>query len=183
MWTPMMAAGEPPGGGRSFASRVRPDRAQRFVATGLVLFGAVGLLSWSVTQAVPLLPVLFAAFTIFHFWPALAASGPALQLEDRGIGVDGLGRVVWEGINKARIRHISRGPVKAHLLEIDLVLPASSMLTGQAAGLRRLQSRIGRVIGQQRLLIDLTDLEDPPEDVLAAMEYFLKRRVRGNVHS
>lgn len=184
MWTPMMAAGEPPGGGRSFASRINPRRARKFVAFCVVLFGLIGALSYSVSGFVPLMPVLFTAGTLFHFWPALYPARPALMLEDRGMAIDGLGSFVWEGVNRARIRHITRGPVTLHLLEIDFILPASSMIgqTLRPNALRRLQTRTGRLIGQQRLVVDLTNLEDPPEAILGAMEYFLKRRVRGNVH-
>ncbi|MCU0882367.1 MAG: hypothetical protein MUF14_06840 [Hyphomonadaceae bacterium] len=178
-----MAAGEPPVGHRVFASRLKPDHARRFVIFGCVLFSAIGVSSFAATGMVPIMPVVFIAGTLFHFWPALNGAKPALQLDSTGITIDGLGTLVWEAVSGARIRHISRGPVKAQLLEIDTVLPAVSMMAeaSRPTGLRRFQTRIGRLIGQRQLLVDLTHLEDPSKDILKALEYFLQRRVRGTV--
>jgi hypothetical protein len=183
MWNPNMAAGEPGVGQRVFASRMRPDKARRFVLFALLLFTLIGLSSYSVTGFVPVMPFVFGAGTVFHFWPALSGGRPALSLSAGGLTVDGLGTLVWEGVSGARIRHISRGPVKLQLLEIDTVVPIVSLLTpeSRAKGVRRLQTRISRITGPRQMIVDLTNLEDTSKDILVALEYFLQRRVRGNV--
>jgi hypothetical protein len=183
MWNPRMAAGEPPAGQRVFVSRLKPDHARRFVLFGCALFAVIGISSFAATGLIPVMPLVFTAGTLFHFWPAIQGTQPAFRLDSTGITVDGLGTLVWEAVSGARIRHISRGPVKAQLLEIDTVLPAVSMMpeASRPTGLRRFQTRIGRLIGQRQILVDLTNLEDPSKDILQALEFFLQRRVRGTV--
>ena len=137
-------------GQRVFASRLKPDHARRFVIFGCVLFSVIGVSSFAATGMVPIMPLVFIAGTLVHFWPALNGSAPALRLDSTGITIDGLGTLVWEAVSGARIRHISRGPVKAQFLEIDTVLPAITMMaeSSRPTGLRRFQTRIGRLIGQ-----------------------------------
>jgi hypothetical protein len=183
MWNPRMAAGEPPEGQRTFSSNLKQGTGRRFVLFACILFSVIGLASYAATGLVPIMPVIFTAGTLFHFWPALNQTRPAFQLDSAGITIDGLGTLVWEAVSGARIRHISRVPVQMQLLEIDTVLPALSMMAedSRPRGVRKFQTKIGRLTGPRQIIVDLTNLEDPSKDILHALEYFLQRRVRGAV--
>lgn len=161
--------------GHVFTARFDPRPARRFVGMGVGLFALAALLSLSFVRSFPVSPVLFAAALVFHFWPALNPTAPAVRFDRRGFWLDGLGLVLWEAVERAawRVRAGPRGEIA--LMQIDLACPLSLAVVEPATGgvWRKLQTRNWRKVGHTRLVVLFSGLEDSPADVRAAFESFL----------
>ena len=167
---------------RVFTTGQSPARARRFMTMAALLFSMAGLVSFSVTGMFPIIPVLFTAGLALYFWPSLFPEGDAIVMERRGLSISGLGRILWEAVDRAHIRHFKRGGVSIQLLEItlaasiDVVCVEPDPRTGIMS---KFQVKPWRSLGPTKLVIDLSNLNDPPEDIKAALEHFLRERAHG----
>jgi hypothetical protein len=167
--------------GRRFVSRVNPRAAFRFLGAGMALFAMAAGLSMSVTRSVPWFTLLVAVLLVAHFWPVLRPARPALELDEEGLRLDGLGFILWEAVGRIGVRVGEADGRALSILEIDLQAPLAIAVVRPDAGppWRRFQTRLWRAIGPQRLLVDITQLEDPAEDVRAAIAELSGRSVGG----
>lgn len=167
--------------GHSFEAALNPRPARTFVGAGLGLFALAAGLGIAITGNFPWSPVIFATGLVFHFWPALTGSRPALRFDRDGFWLDGLGLIPWEAVEKAAWRSKQghpRAPAQAAaLMQVELACPFSLAVVRPDPGppWRGLQSRIWRRFGDTDLVIMFSGLQDPPGDVRDAFESFLGR--------
>jgi hypothetical protein len=125
----------------------------------------------------PFVWFLAAGFASFYVWPILHRE-QALKMGADGVVIDGVGRAPWEAVSRIRTREIVVDGRRITQLAFTLAAPASIAILGdRPKPHRKFQMQIARVVDDKAIVINLADLEDSPDEVIRAAEYFLGQRV------
>jgi hypothetical protein len=172
----MNAYVRPPSIKRVFVSHYRPDRIRLGLGVLWVLSLAMAF-GAAMSGGVPVVWFVVAGAASYYVWPLLHRE-QALKLGADGVTVDGVGRAPWEAVSRIRSREIVVDGRRITQLALTLGAPAEMAIVGdRPKPHRKLQMQIARVVDDQAIIINLSDLDDSPEDVIRAAEYFLGQRV------
>lgn len=172
---------QPPGrSGRRFSSRINPRAAFRFLGAGLALFALAAGMSVSITGQIPWLTLLVAVLLVAHFWPFVRPTRPALEVDEEGLRLDGLGFILWEAVDRTSLRAGRLDGQPLRVLEIALQAPLHIAVVRPDHGppWRRLQAKLWRAVQDRYLLVDISHLEDPPQEICDAIAQLSGRPVQ-----
>lgn len=113
----------------------------------------------------PLAPLVAGAAGTAWLWPAITGA-TALEAGSAGLSLDGAAPIPWRNIVRVRVEAPVQGPA---LLTLELAGPAPSAPPFVLRASRRKEERI--------VVLALSALDDPPEDIGAAIELFWGRPV------
>lgn len=133
--------------------------------------GMTGLLA-----GVPGLSIIAAilTFVALRFWPLTRFDRPALKLSEDGVEIDGLGAVRWRDISDVRDGMVQVKAVKLPAIDLSFTRPIPDVFSATAATrLRPWEIRIFKLRRDGKIRLDLSKLEDTPEDVRSAFRYFM----------
>ena len=170
-------SGEPLSG-RIYYARLNPRARLIRVWSPAVLASAAGLVGL-VTGVTGLTVICFilTVFTLWN-WPLGDRTRAQMAFARTGLNLDGLGQIPWPRIASAGVRDARTGPARSVKLMIDLDRDIGEALIDDVRNYVRLaQARIWRQTRARRIVIDLDELEDPPEAVLEALKAFLPASV------
>jgi hypothetical protein len=160
-------------GTRAFSAHIAPNGPRRFVIVALAIaacFSAVML----VMGQTPIVPSLFAASLLFHYWPAVSGEQAQIVMNRHGFWLDGYGQISWDAIARARLQTSELGGRVLNVLEIE---PSEQTTRWQDKAKlvpfwRRFQARIWHFEDEASLAVVLSVLEDEPLQVVVAFEAF-----------
>ena len=112
-----------------------------------------------------------------HYAPMLKSRTPQLEIDLRGVSVDGLGFIPWAAIRKIELRdnYIRTMRDAQLLIQLNAPLGETVQRTRGQPLLRGLQTHIWRKAGDKSLRLKLVSLNDEPEEIHAAALSFSTR--------
>lgn len=150
--------------GQVFTSRWRSGRARVLGGAWIGACVAVSLVM-ALNGVLPLAPLVAGAAGTAWLWPAITGSA-ALAASRDGLSLDGAPPIPWRNIVRVRVKAPSSGPA---LLTLELAGPAPGAHPFVLRAARRKDERV--------VVVVLSALDDPPEDIGAAIELFWGRPV------
>ncbi len=150
--------------GQIFTARWRSGRARVLAGLWIGACLAVGLVM-ALNGVLPLAPLVAGVAGTAWLWPALTGA-TALVAGSDGLSLDGAAPIHWRNIVRVRVEAPVQGPA---LLTMELAGPAPSAHPFVLRASRRKEERI--------VVVALSALDDPPEDIGAAIELFWGRPV------
>jgi len=160
-------------GSRVFSAHIASDGPRRFIVVALAISACFSVVMLVFGQP-PVVPSLFAACLLFHYWPAVSGEQAQILMNRHGFWLDGYGQISWSAIARARLQTSDLGGRQLSVLEIDPESPA--VLWQEKAKLvpvwRRFQARIWHFEDHKSLAVVLSVLEDEPLQVVVAFEAF-----------
>lgn len=150
--------------GQVFTSRWRSARARVLGGIWIGTCLALGLVM-ALNGVLPLAPLVAGVAGTAWLWPAIAGA-IALEASSEGLRLDGAAPIAWRAIVRVRVEAPMQGPA---LMTLELA--------GPAAGAHPFVLRAARRKDERVLVVVLAALDDPPEDVAAAIELFWGRPV------
>ncbi len=160
--------------GRIFVADYDRENVGRLVWLPLgvaAVLGMAGLL-----LSFPLLSFFAAVFTYLALrnWPLARYNCPALRLSEDGVEVDGLGLVRWRDVSSVDAGVVQVRGLKMPALDIAFRGPVTEVLEPtDASRLRPWEFRIFRLRKDGQLRLNLSKMDDEPDDIQQAFRYFI----------
>ena len=123
----------------------------------------------------PLFSLLAAALTFISLrsWPLTRTDRPALTLSDDGVEIDGLGMVHWQDIQDVNSGVVEVKGEKRPAIDLAFRRSISEIFEAtEATRLRPWEIRIFKLRRDGKMRLDLSRLDDAPDEILEAFRYF-----------
>lgn len=150
--------------GQVFTARWKTGRARVLGGIWIGVCAGLGLVM-ALNGVLPLAPLVAGVAGTAWLWPALTGAA-ALEASSEGLRLDGAAVIPWRSIARVRVEAPMQG---AALLTLELAGEAPSAHPFVLRATRRKDARV--------LVVVLAALDDPPEDIAAAIELFWGRPV------
>ncbi len=113
-------------------------------------------------------------FISLRHWPLTRDDCPALRLDGDGAEIDGLGRVNWRDIASVNRGLVQVKALKLPALDIEFRKPLQEILEPtDVTRLRPWEIRAFKLRSDGKIRIDLSKIQDSPEDIQDAFRYFI----------
>ena len=127
----------------------------------------------------PLFSLLAAALTFISLrsWPLTRTDRPALTLSDDGVEIDGLGMVHWQDIQDVNSGVVEVKGEKRPAIDLAFRRSIPEIFEAtEATRLRPWEIRIFKLRRDGKMRLDLSRLDDAPDEILEAFRYFQSPR-------
>ncbi|MAT34969.1 MAG: hypothetical protein CMK06_07480 [Ponticaulis sp.] len=112
-------------------------------------------------------------FIALRSWPLTRDQRPALTLNNSGIEIDGLGQVRWNDVIRVESGVVQINSEKRPAIDLAFSRPIQEVFTATAATrLRPWEIRVFKLRKDGKMRLDLSRMEDKPEEILAAFRHF-----------
>lgn len=160
-----------------FDVHITPDKGRKLVAGSAIVGGAMILFGLVLSEPILVLLALGAFAVALYNYPLLNRREGHLSATLRGLEIDGLGTVDWRSVENLTLSEDAACPTI--LCTLTGTLESALKETDDTSALRAIQVNIWRLQDSATLAIDLSQVNEPASEVIAALKQFHVRASGG----